>query len=259
VRVKAITEGKLNWNNARIAFTVFGPDAKVTHMVAGNWSQPTEGWIDAQMDVQLPAGATKAKISPAIFDTVGEWELRNLRVEMIAKRGQGIDSVVPAGQSVTWGQEPVEEQGPRRGVVCLNGLWRFQPARGPAAETPQNTGWGWIRVPGSWRAGFLPGVVAATGPAWEGFNNDAPATWYERDLAIPAAWAGRAILLDLTRVSTDAAVLIDGREVGRVAWPGGEVDLTAAVQPGKTHRLRLKVVATADATEVICFMGTGEG
>ncbi|OGV71686.1 MAG: hypothetical protein A3K19_20615 [Lentisphaerae bacterium RIFOXYB12_FULL_65_16] len=259
VRVKAITVGKVSWNDARIALTVLGPADKVSHMVAGNWDKPTDGWIDVAQNVTIPTGAEKVKISPAIFDTVGEWELRNLRVELAAKRGEGIDSDPPAGQSVTWGEEPVEAQGARRAVMCLNGLWRFQPALGPAVEAPQKTGWGWIRVPGSWRPCALPGVTAATGPSWEGFNGETPATWYERDLTIPAAWTGRAILLDLLRVSTDAAVFIDNREIGRVSWPGGEVDLTAAVEPGKTHHLRLKVVATADAAEVTRFMGMGEG
>jgi beta-galactosidase len=132
--------------------------------------------------------------------------------------------------------------GPRRAVVCLNGLWRFQPALGPAVASPQSTGWGWVRVPGSWRAwGAFEGVTRASGPSWDGFDGENPAAWYERDLTVPAPWSGRAIFLDLQRVSTDAAVFIDGREVGRLAWPGGEIDLTAAVQPGQTHRLRLKV------------------
>ena len=258
VRVKAITTGKESWNDARIALTFIGPDDKVTHAVAGFWQKPTDGWVNAMENVQIPAGAKLVRISPAIFDTVGEWELKNLRVEL-AKSGEGVDSPVPAGQSVTWGQEPLENLGPLRSVVCLNGLWRFQPAIGPAAESPQKTGWGWIRVPGSWAGWGLPRAIPATGPAWNGFNDSTPAAWYERDLTIPAAWQGRAVVLDLTRVSTDAAVFIDGREIGRVAWPCGEVDITAAVEPGKTYRMRLKVVATADATEVTRFMGMGEG
>ena len=176
----------------------------------------------------------------------------------------GKNAELPAGLAVTWGKEPVEEQGPHRAVVCLNGLWHFQPARGSSVQTPQETGWGWIRVPDCWfnsGYGAFQGVTkAATGLSWEGFNGRTqPAAWYERDLTIPAAWSGRAILLDLRRVSTDAAVFIDGREMGRVSWPGGEVDLTAAVEAGKTHRLLVKVVALADAGEVTRYMGTGEG
>ena len=260
VQVRALAPGRESWNDARIALTFLGPDDKVIHLVAGNWQKPTEGWVAGEQDVPIPVGAARVKISPAIFEAVGEWELRGLRVELLAKRGEGIDSRLPAGQLLTWGQEPLEERGPRRASICLNGLWRFQPALGPAVVTPQNTGWGWVRVPGSWRAwGAFEGVTRASGPSWDGFDGETPAAWYERDLTIPAAWSGRAILLDLQRVSTDAAVFIDGREVGRIAWPGGEVDLTTAIRPGQTHRLRLKLVAVTDAAEVTRFMGTGEG
>ncbi|MDZ4199228.1 MAG: hypothetical protein U1E27_08090, partial [Kiritimatiellia bacterium] len=260
VRVNAITPGKEGWHDARIALTFLDPNNTATHLAAGFWTAPTDGWIPLKQDVQIPAGATRVRIAPAIYSAVADWELQGFRVVMIARRGEGVDAPVPAGQSVTWGLEPVEEQGPRRGVICLNGLWRLQPALGPSTHEPQKTGWGWIRVPGSWRVwGSFEGPTRASGPSWEGFNNDTPVAWYERDIEIPAAWAGRAVLLDLRRVSTDAAVFIDGREVGRVAWPGGEVDLTTAVRPGSSYRLRLKVVATANATEVTRFMGTGEG
>jgi len=181
-------------------------------------------------------------------------------VELAALRGQGIDAPAPAGQAPEWGVEPLEKVSPQRDVVCLDGLWRFMPAIGPAAATPLKSGWGWLRVPGTWRpCGSLPNPVRGTGPCWQGFNGETPAAWYLRKLAIPASWAGRAILLDLLRVCTDAAVFINGSEVGKVSWPGGEVDLTAAVKPGESYDLLVKVVAVADKNEVTRFMGTGEG
>lgn len=259
VRVTTITPGSEGWHDARIALTIVKEGGDVVHTVAGSWREPTDGWSEVNRVVPLPDGAVELKISPAIFNAVGAWQLDDLLVTVAAIRGAGIDAELPPGQTVTWGQEPVEIVSPKRGTVCLNGLWRFQPALGVAAAQPQATGWGWLRVPGSWRSGHLPGLVNATGPAWETFNHDAPAGWYERDLTIPAAWAGRAILLDLQRVSTDALVLIDGQEAGRIAWPGGEVDLTGVVTPGRTHQLRVKVVAVADQTEVTRFMGMGEG
>lgn len=259
VKVDAIRPGTEGWHNARIALTFHGTGGGVTHLVAGDWKEPTAGWVQVRQLITIPTGAVKVNVSPAIFNASGSWAIDDLRVEVAARRGEGIDADLPAGQSVTWGREPVEVQGPHRGTVCLNGLWRFQPAAGPASAAAQATGWGWLRVPGSWRDGPLPRPAKATGPAWEGFNGESPAAWYERDLAIPAAWSGRRIVLDLRRVSTDAKVLIDGREVGGVAWPGGEVDLSAAVEPGRTHQLRIKVVAVADQAEVVRFMGMGEG
>ena len=259
VSVPAITPGPESWHNARIAVNLKDTAGKVIFKVAGDWRQPTAGWITADQLVELPAGTVSLGIAPAIFNATGELRLADLQVEVAALRGQGIDAAPPLGQAPQWESEPVEKQGPQREVVCLNGLWRFMPALGTAATMPLKSGWGWLRVPGSWRASPLPAPVRGSGPCWEGFNNETPAAWYMRKLTIPAAWAGRAIVLDLQRVCTDAAVFIDGREVGKLSWPGGEIDLTAAVKPGQSHSLYVKVVAVADKTEVTRFMGTGEG
>jgi DNA-binding TFAR19-related protein (PDSD5 family) len=40
-----------------------------------------------------------------------------------------------------------------------------------------------------------------------------------------------------------AAVYVDGRKVGEIRFPAGQVDLSAAVRPGATHVLSLLVVA----------------
>ena len=259
VSVPSITPGPEGWHNARIALAIFDNTGKVTFKVAGDWSKPTNGWISAEQLVELPVGATRIGIGLAIYNATGEMRMADLKVELAAHRGEGIDAPTPQGQEPQWGQEPLEKQSQCRDVVCLNGLWRFMPAIGPASTSPVKTGWGWLRVPGSWRDGSLPAPTRGTGPTWEGFNNETPAAWYQRSLTIPPSWAGRAVILDLQRVSTDAVVLIDGREVGKVSWPGGEVDLTAAVKPGQTHNLYVRVIAVADKDEVTRFMGTGAG
>ena len=40
-----------------------------------------------------------------------------------------------------------------------------------------------------------------------------------------------------------AEVYVDGRKVGQIRFPAGQVDLSAAVRPGATHVLSLLVVA----------------
>jgi beta-galactosidase len=86
-------------------------------------------------------------------------------------------------------------------------------------------------VPGTWERDGWPqtpfeGLQArGTGGSWEGLQIDErthglPATllknvdrtWYEREITIPQNWAGREIVLDVQRVSTDARVFIDGKE-----------------------------------------------
>jgi beta-galactosidase len=143
-----------------------------------------------------------------------------------------------------------------REQILLNGVWRFEPAIGPAADKPSGQ-WGEARVPGSWMRNrwqpFVGGAVhrRAEGGGWTGFSEEGPKNetrrvWYEREITIPAAWAGREAHLVIERVSTEALVLVDGVEVGRVGWPGGEVKFGAAARPGATQTLRLLVNSSAD-------------
>lgn len=189
----------------------------------------------------------------------------------------GVQSLpLPAAETVDWSREPVVRTSALRSEIVLNGLWRFMPAAGPAATAPSGT-WGWARVPGSWetRAHWamfnLDGVLAAgTGPEWAdtelkpydpnersrsalvltGVNR----AWYEREITIPSDWAGRAIIADFERVSTDARVWLDNQEIAELHWPGGTVDLTRHVKPGQTHTLRLFIAAVADPREVEQWM-----
>jgi beta-galactosidase len=71
--------------------------------------------------------------------------------------------------------------------------------------------------------------------------------------------AERAIILNLTRVSTDAWVYIDGKEAGRTSWPTGQVDITRFVTPGREHQLRVYVASIQTLKEVGNFMGPGAG
>ncbi len=67
--------------------------------------------------------------------------------------------------------------------------------------------------------------------------------WYQRNLAVPAAWQGQRILLHFGGVDYECEAFIDGRSVGR--HYGGTVsftfDITAYVEPGRTHNLVLYV------------------
>lgn len=168
------------------------------------------------------------------------------------------------GALPAFAQSP-EPAGPVRhslgGRVCLNGVWRFQPAAGDAASAPLDD-WGEIRVPGSWKDnGCLPGILRrGSGPTWEGLDGAKLSRgWYELRTTIPAEWAGRAVLLDLRRVSTDAVVTVNGQECGSVGWPGGLIDITRAVQAGQETLVRVLVVSVAEAEKVRVYMGVGEG
>jgi len=139
------------------------------------------------------------------------------------------------------------EATPTRERVCLNGLWRWQPAAAEVNEPPSG-GWGHFKVPGSW-----PGVTdymqkdsqrVFTHPDWSGQNlSRISAAWYEREFAVPDSWSGRRVMLRLEYLNSFAAVFVDGRRVGEMRFPGGELDLGNACRPGGMHRLSLQVLA----------------
>ena len=145
-----------------------------------------------------------------------------------------------------------------RARVVLNGLWQFKPA---ADADDRSSGWGWARVPGTWHsrgwnAYRIKSVLArGTGAAWEDYDPQTLSrAWYRREIRVPDSWQGRSILLELSRVSTDAAVYLDGKAVGEVRWPYGVVDLTSEVEPGGEYTLDLLVAATTDAEETVNYL-----
>ena len=160
---------------------------------------------------------------------------------------------LPANDVLTWGKEPIEARTSQRATICLNGIWQAIPAVNDARQQP-TADWGYIRVPGSWQdsGNRIPGMIAAgTGGPWRDFSgNQVSRMWYQRPINVPADWAGRAVLLEFDRLSTDARVFVNDRECGEVHWPEGIVDITRAVTPGMGATVRLLVVATSNASDV---------
>src|SRR5215203_5845383 len=61
---------------------------------------------------------------------------------------------LPDGVRAVWDLSKARREAtPTRERVCVNGLWRWQPARGPADVVPAD-GWGHFKVPGPW-----PGIT----------------------------------------------------------------------------------------------------
>ena len=155
---------------------------------------------------------------------------------------------LPAGVKAAW--DPAKawrETTATRERLCLNGLWRWQPATDNTRDVP-TAAWGYYKVPACW-----PGTqdylqsdyqTLYPHPSWK--NTDLGAVgraWYERTITIPQNWAGRRIALDVEYLNSYAAVYVDGRQVGQLRFPAGQLDLSAAVRPGATHVLSLRVVA----------------
>ncbi|MFW5693197.1 MAG: glycoside hydrolase family 2 protein, partial [Thermoguttaceae bacterium] len=204
---------------------------------------------------------TQLKLQLAHFGKEGTVAFDDVRITPVDAPAATPAAAASAALDLRWGDEPVVDLSPTRSEVVLNGIWKFMPAVGPAADAPAGQGWGYIRVPGGWASSAwwaeVPGLVqAGSGAMWDADLGQLGRAWYERPLTVPAEWAGRRVLLDFQRISTDANVFLDGKAAGSINWPGGEVDITDAVTPGRPQTLRVEVLASTDRETVIRFMET---
>src|SRR5215472_5747183 len=134
---------------------------------------------------------------------------------MLGVLGAGVCAALPQDHSATSARER----------LALNGDWRWQSAATGEHTVPAQ-GWSTMRVPDAW-----PRTVRGS------------AAWYQREIAIPASWSGRRIVLAADVLNSYAAVYVDGERAGEMRYPAGEVDLSRWCRPGQTHVLSLQVTA----------------
>src|SRR5882672_1413401 len=64
------------------------------------------------------------------------------------------DAPLPDGVKAVWDTTTAHhETTPTRERICINGLWRWQPAQASADQVPTQN-WGYFKVPGCW-----PGIT----------------------------------------------------------------------------------------------------
>jgi len=160
----------------------------------------------------------------------------------------GLEGPLPQGVKAVWNSATAyRETTPTRERICLNGLWRWQPAEAQAEQVP-TASWGFFKVPGSW-----PGIsdymqkdsqTVFPHPDWKARKLAAiNAAWYQREITIPRDWAGRRIAVSMDYLNSYAAVFVDATNAGEIRFPTGELDLTQLCKPGATHLLSVLVVA----------------
>jgi beta-galactosidase len=138
--------------------------------------------------------------------------------------------------------------------MLLNGVWKFAPND---ARTLPDAGWGDIRVPGSW---MDEKSIVTRSDDWHGIDlAQQRSGWYQTEVSIPESWAGREVLLEFRRLSTDARVYVGDQLVGNVAFPEGELDLTSHLKPGASATINVFVVATTNQAETLILMGDAPG
>lgn len=125
-----------------------------------------------------------------------------------------------------------------RAHLDLNGLWRFQldvfrhgEQLGYAAPSFDDSGW---------RPGPVPGAFPNAMPQLELSRANG---WYRRAFDIPAAWAGKRILLQFGAVNYHCRVFVNGSLAAehRDGFIPFEIDITGQAQPGAANCLALLV------------------
>jgi beta-galactosidase/beta-glucuronidase len=158
------------------------------------------------------------------------------------------DAPLPKGVKAVWGLDKAwREKTPTRERVCLNGLWRWQPA-GESTDAVPVERWGYFKVPGCW-----PGIsdymqkdtqTVYLHDDWKDQRlGEVKAAWYQREIEVPKEWAGRRIVLSAEYLNSYAQAYVDGKKAGEMRFPAGEVDLTQVCKPGGKHVLSMLVVA----------------
>jgi beta-galactosidase len=175
-------------------------------------------------------------------------------------RGQKAVSL-PKGVNAVWDAEKAYRQStPTRVRMCINGLWRWQPADEDANTVPAEK-WGYFKVPGGW-----PGITdymqkdcqtVHAHPSWKDQNlRSISRAWYQREVTIPVEWIGRRIVIQAEYLNSHATVYLDGRDMGAIVFPGGELDITAACRPGATHVLSMFVTAMPLKSVLLSYIDT---
>jgi beta-galactosidase len=157
---------------------------------------------------------------------------------------------LPEGVRAVWDMSKAyHETTPTRERICINGLWRWQPAK-EKSDQPPTANWGYFKVPGSW-----PGITdyqekdsqtLYSHPSWKGERiSGVNVAWYQREIVVPKEWAGRRVVLSTQYLNSRATVFVDGKKIDEMIFPAGEVDITAACSPGSKHTLSMLVAAVS--------------
>ena len=158
----------------------------------------------------------------------------------------------------SWGRLPMNAVDRRSGALSLDGDWRFQLL--PAPDAPVGGDWSASYVPGVWTmqsagAGDLPQYTNVRMPFADfppGSPDANPTGVYEREVDVPADWAGRRIVLQVGAAESVLLVQVDGRPVGisKDSHLAAEFDLTDVVRAGARSVVRLTVVKWSDASHI---------
>ncbi|MFF4655409.1 glycoside hydrolase family 2 TIM barrel-domain containing protein [Streptomyces sp. NPDC001381] len=169
-----------------------------------------------------------------------------------------------APEVTSWGRLPMNAVDRRAGAHSLDGDWRFQLLSAP--DAPVGGAWSTAVVPGVWTMQDTDDPLRSTVDLPQYLNIRMPYTEhpplspadhnptgvYEREVDVPAEWAGRRIVLQVGAAESVLLVHVDGRPVGvsKDSHLAAEFDLSDVVRPGGRSVVRLTVVKWSDASHI---------
>jgi len=113
-----------------------------------------------------------------------------------------------------------------------------------------------LRVRGAGELRDLPeftlGPIGMEAGSWtfSGLPYYSGSATYEKTVELPAAWAGRKLLLDLGQVGSAAEVSVNGKPAGVRVWLPYTFDISGLVRPG-ANTIRVKVTNTMESARAV--------
>ena len=256
MKVTDATIGAESWSTARIAMCFMDSAGQRV----GAWPDVfaflgTTDWQPCERVYAIPAGATRLSLCPCNLGASGTVEFKALSLKVSRVRAtRPANAPLPDGapQDI-WGLGDAWRQTtPTREKISMNGLWGFRPVltnEAVALPPAPDDCWGWCKVPAIWPhkwEGDRAPQPLRLAPWLEENVEDAAVfdqAWYKRKITVPRSFEGKRVVLEFTMLQTHAKAFVDGAEAGEVWYPGGELDLTKALTPGKEQEIALLVTA----------------
>lgn len=259
MRTEDVVRGKESWQDAGLAFWFLKPDGKR----AGDWPRTirktgTSDWQSFRQIYRVPADASALTFAVGNWGNKGKASFRKLKVTPLSSKE--MPPVEPFDTKRLWNFDDAERTvTATRERICLNGIWQFQPAVKNGSSLPAEFKY-YFKVPGIWpgfdgwgQAGSFQRIYNPDGTDSKLDGKTVNRAWYRRSISIPAHWNDRKILLELSYLQIFAQVFIDGKETGSIAFPGGALDLTGSIRPGKTHDLVILLTAQPEGLKEVSY------
>ena len=274
MRTVKLIPGAQNWQCGRMGMRFYGADGQPV----GPWPEifgmsGTNDWTYRCRVYAIPEGAVRLAIDPSNFGAGGTVEFRNVQLTAHRTRAEAdkpYDGLRLPPVEVLWGLSDAERTvNPHRERITLNSIWQFKPVENaspgrvpPASEYPY-----FFKVPGIWpgyngwkQPGSSQEIYEPSGRPAAIDGTVLNHVWYRRTVDIPENWKGRRIELEFTYIQTCAQLFIDGKKAGEFFFPGGCIDISSFVQPGKRHELALlaaELVGKLDPTRPVYHHESG--